>query len=305
MKHAKPNKLSVNKNRILSQTEEWNCLMIRTEEMVHGPGPDETRCIQGRGDLLLCKRHSKEDESSMSKTAVITGGTRGIGLETVRLFAENGYHVVFYGSRKETVDKALAQLDGLEVEGKWTDLTDEEAIRRDFRQIAETRGSLDVLINNAGISDRQPFLDYDLERFDRIMRLNVTAPYVCSQAAAVIMKDQGHGVILNTSSMVGTYGQPAGVAYPVSKWAVNGMTKSLARELGPFNIRVNAVAPGVTATDMVRALPEEMVERISQGIPLRRVGKPSDIAHAFLFLASDEAGYITGAILPVDGATQV
>ena len=142
----------------------------------------------------------------MSKTAVITGGTRGIGLETVRLFAENGYHVVFYGSRKETVDKALAQLDGLEVEGKWTDLTDEEAIRRDFRQIAETRGSLDVLINNAGISDRQPFLDYDLERFDRIMRLNVTAPYVCSQAAAVIMKDQGHGVILNTSSMVGPYG---------------------------------------------------------------------------------------------------
>ena len=238
----------------------------------------------------------------MSKTAVITGGTRGIGLETVRLFAQNGYHVVFYGSRQETVDKALAQLEGLDVEGKWTDLTDEEAIRQDFAGIREKNGSLDVLINNAGLSDRQPFMEYDLDRFDRIMRLNVTAPYICSQAAAVIMKDQGHGVILNTSSMVGTYGQPAGVAYPTSKWAINGMTKSLARELGPYNIRVNAVAPGVTATDMVRALPPEMVERISRGIPLQRTGKPEDIAKAFLFLAGDNAAYITGAILPVDGA---
>ncbi len=270
----------------------------------------ETKFIAGQGflenlNLLLCKRLKKEDNLIMSKTAVITGGTRGIGLETVRLFAENGYHVVFYGSRKETVDKALEQLQGFDVRGKWTSLTDEAAIRADFDEIRAETGSLDVLINNAGISDRQPFLEYDLDRFEKIMRLNVTAPYVCSQAAAAIMKDQGHGVILNTSSMVGTYGQPAGVAYPTSKWAINGMTRSLARELGPYNIRVNAVAPGVTATDMVRALPEEMVTRISQGIPLKRVGEPADIARAFLFLASEDAGYITGAILPVDGATQV
>lgn len=241
----------------------------------------------------------------MSLTAVITGGTRGIGLETVKTFAEAGYHVVFYGSREETVTKALKALEGLDVEGRWTSLTDPEAIKVDFAEIKAQQGSLDVLVNNAGLSDRQPFLEYDLERFNRIMNLNVTAPYVCSQAAAVIMKEQGHGVILNTSSMVGTYGQPAGVAYPTSKWAINGMTKSLARELGPYNIRVDAVAPGVTETDMVKALPPEMVQRISAGIPLRRVGEPADIAKAFLFLASENAAYITGAILPVDGATQV
>ncbi|MEI3501662.1 MAG: SDR family oxidoreductase [Anaerovoracaceae bacterium] len=112
----------------------------------------------------------------------------------------------------------------------------------------------------------------------------------------------GGGVILNTSSMVSLYGQPAGVGYPASKFAVNGMTKSLARELGRDNIRVNAVAPGVTRTDMVAALPEEMVERISATIPLGRMGEPQDVANAFLFLASDLASYVTGAILSVDGA---
>lgn len=111
------------------------------------------------------------------------------------------------------------------------------------------------------------------------------------------MKSQGGGVILNTSSMVSLYGQPAGVGYPASKFAVNGMTKSLARELGRDNIRVNAVAPGVTRTDMVAALPEEMVERISATIPLGRMGEPQDVANAFLFLASDLASYVTGAIL--------
>lgn len=116
------------------------------------------------------------------------------------------------------------------------------------------------------------------------------------------MKSQGGGVILNTSSMVSLYGQPAGVGYPASKFAVNGMTKSLARELGRDNIRVNAVAPGVTRTDMVAALPEEMVERISATIPLGRMGEPQDVANAFLFLASDLASYVTGAILSVDGA---
>ena len=116
------------------------------------------------------------------------------------------------------------------------------------------------------------------------------------------MKSQGGGVILNTSSMVSLYGQPAGVGYPASKFAVNGMTKSLARELGRDNIRVNAVAPGVTRTDMVAALPEEMVERISATIPLGGMGEPQDVANAFLFLASDLASYVTGAILSVDGA---
>ena len=116
------------------------------------------------------------------------------------------------------------------------------------------------------------------------------------------MREQGGGVILNTSSMVSISGQPSGVAYPASKFAVNGMTISLARELGPSNIRVNAVAPGITKTDMVAALPEQMIAPMIQAIPLRRIGEPEDIANAFLFLASDLASYVTGEILSVDGA---
>lgn len=236
------------------------------------------------------------------KVCIITGGTRGIGFATVEAFLSDGYQVVLYGSRQETVDKALAKLAGKAVEGRWTSLTDEEAIKKDFKEIAEKYGSLDALVSVAGISESTPFMNYTKDLFEKVIQLNVVAPYVCAQAAAEIMKEQGHGVILTASSMVSKYGQPAGVAYPTSKFAVNGMTISLARELGKFGIRVNAVAPGITMTDMVKALPEQVIQPMMQAIPLKRVGLPEDIANAFLFLASDQASYITGAILPVDGA---
>lgn len=236
------------------------------------------------------------------KVCIITGGTRGIGFATVEAFLSDGYQVVLYGSRQETVDKALAKLEGKAVEGRWTSLTDEEAIKKDFKEIAEKYGSLDALVSVAGISESTPFMNYTKDLFEKVIQLNVVAPYVCAQAAAEIMKEQGHGVILTASSMVSKYGQPAGVAYPTSKFAVNGMTISLARELGKFGIRVNAVAPGITMTDMVKALPEQVIQPMMQAIPLKRVGLPEDIANAFLFLASDQASYITGAILPVDGA---
>lgn len=238
----------------------------------------------------------------MKKVCIITGGTRGIGFATVEAFLSDGYQVILYGSRQETVDKALAQLEGKAVEGRWTSLMDEEAIAADFREIKEKYGSIDVLINNVGISDSTPLSSYTRDRFEKVMDLNVVAPYVCSKAAADIMMEQKHGVILNTSSMVSKNGQRSGVAYPVSKYAINGMTISLSRELGPHGIRVNAVAPGITETDMVKALPDTMIQPMIQAIPLRRVGLPEDIARAFLFLASDDASYITGAILPVDGA---
>ena len=135
------------------------------------------------------------------------------------------------------------------------------------------------------------------------MNLNVIAAFNASQLAALIMREQHSGVILNTSSMVSLYGQPAGVGYPTSKFAINGMTKSLARELAPDGIRVNAVAPGVIETDMVANLGEAMVERLAASIPLKRLGQPEDIANAFLFLASDMASYVTGEVLSVDGAT--
>ncbi|MCI8845066.1 MAG: 3-oxoacyl-ACP reductase FabG [Lachnospiraceae bacterium] len=239
-----------------------------------------------------------------NKTAVVTGGTRGIGLAIVKKYLENGVNVAVAGSRKETVDKALAELTeyGDRVMGIWPDLCDPEAVAMAFSSVKERFGGVDILANNAGISSRTSLYDYTLEEFSKILDINLKAVFVCSQAAARIMKAQGGGVIINTSSMVGEYGQPSGCGYPATKFAVNGLTKSLARELAKDQIRVNAVAPGVTKTDMVAALPQEMVERISAGIPLGRVGEPLDIANAYLFLASDQASYITGVTLRVDGA---
>lgn len=239
-----------------------------------------------------------------NKTAVVTGGTRGIGLAIVKKYLENGANVAVAGSRKETVDKALAALTeyGDRVMGIWPDLCDPEAVAEAFASVKDRYGSLDILANNAGISSRTSLYDYTIEEFSKIVDVNLKGVFVCSQAAARIMKPQGGGVIINTSSMVAEYGQPAGCGYPATKFAVNGLTRSLARELAKDQIRVNAVAPGVTKTDMVEALPKEMVERISAGIPLRRVGEPVDIANAFLFLASDMASYVTGVTLRVDGA---
>ena len=241
------------------------------------------------------------------KTAIVTGGTRGIGFSIVKKFLENGANVAIAGSRQETVEKALAKLTeyGDRVMGIWPDLCNPDQVAEAFASVKERFGSLDILANNAGLSSRTSLYDYTLEEFTKLVNLNVTAVFVCAQAAARIMKPQGGGVILNTSSMVGEYGQAAGCGYPATKFAVNGLTKSLGKELAKDNIRVNAVAPGVTRTDMVAALPKEMADRISAGIPMGRMGEPEDIANAFVFLASDQASYITGVTLRVDGAAIV
>lgn len=238
------------------------------------------------------------------KTAIITGGTRGIGFAIAKMYLDNGANVAVAGSRQESVDKALAKLTDYEgrVMGIHPDLCDPKAVAEAFDSVKQKFGKVDILVNNAGISSRTSIYDYTLEEFTNIININLIAVFVCSQAAARIMKEQGGGVILNTSSMVSAYGQPSGCAYPTSKFAVDGITRSLARELAKDHIRVNAVAPGVTRTDMVAALPKEMVERISAGIPLGRVGEPEDEAAAYLYLASDMASYITGIVLRVDGA---
>lgn len=240
------------------------------------------------------------------KVAVVTGGTRGIGFAVVRKFLTNGARVAVFGSRQETVEKALAKLKEenpeYSVEGFWPELTDEAQVKEAFEKVTAKWGRIDILVNNAGVSARDSIYAYKAEDFKKTMDLNLNAVFICSQAAAAIMKNQGGGVILNTSSMVSIYGQAAGSAYPASKFAVNGLTKSLARELGRDHIRVNAVAPGVTRTDMVAALPEEMIQPLIATIPLGRVGEPDEVADAFLFLASDMASYVTGEILSVDGA---
>ena len=242
------------------------------------------------------------------KKAIVTGGTRGIGFAVVQTFLRNGASVALFGSRQETVDKALAALKAenpdWEVIGMAPDLTDYAAVDAAFAEVEKAFGRIDILVNNAGISAREPLYDYTPEAFEKMMRLNVSAVFNGCRAAAPRMKVQGGGSIINTSSMVSLYGQPSGVGYPTSKFAVNGMTRSLARELGRDNIRVNAVAPGVTRTDMVANLPQEIVQRVCAPIPLGRMGEPEEVANAFLFLASDLASYITGEILQVDGAAQ-
>ena len=240
------------------------------------------------------------------KVAVVTGGTRGIGYATVKKFLENGAKVVLFGSRQETVDKALASLKeenpAWEVSGACPDLCNAQAVTEEINKIKDGFGRIDILVNNAGISDSTPIDNYTSERFNQVMQLNVNAVMNGVMPTVAIMKAQGGGVILNTSSMVSICGQPGGVDYPASKYAVNGLTWSLARELGPFNIRVNAVAPGITKTDMVATLPDEVIQPMINAIPLRRIGESEDIANAFLYLASDMASYVTGEILSVDGA---
>lgn len=215
---------------------------------------------------------------------------------------------MLFGSKKESVEKALNSLKqenpNWEVEGAYPDLTDAEQVAQEIEKIGQKYGRLDILVNNAGISQSTKLENYDPADFANIMDLNVKALFNAIQPAVKIMRAQGSGCILNTSSMVSISGQPSGVGYPTSKFAVNGMTVSLARELGPSNIRVNAVAPGVTKTDMVAALPEKMIQPLIATIPLRRIGEPEDVANAFLFLASDMASYVTGEILSVDGAAR-
>ncbi len=239
------------------------------------------------------------------KVALVTGGTRGIGYAIVKKFLESGASVTLCGSRKETVDRALEQLkkeapDG-DVSGIFPSLSDPEEVKAAIAEIKGKYGRLDILVNNAGISQSTSLEDYTPEEFNKIMELNVTSVFNCSQAAAAVMKEQGGGVILNTSSVVSLFGQPSGCGYPMSKYAVNGLTRSLARELASSNIRVNAVAPGVTNTDMVAGLPEKFRAPLLSKIPLGRFGEPEDIANAFAFLASDSASYITGVVLSVDG----
>ena len=240
-----------------------------------------------------------------NKVAIITGGSRGIGFATAQTFLREGASVILCGSREETAQKAVEELRAefphAKVEGIWPNLANYAEVKNAFDRVAKEYGRIDILVNNAGVSESTPFEKYTEELFDKVMDLNVKGLYTCTRAVTDVMTAQGSGVILNTSSMVSIYAQPAGVAYPTSKFAVNGMTRALARELGPKGIRVNAVAPGITETDMMKAVPKEVIAPLVARIPLGRLGQPEDIANAFLFLASDEASYISGVVLQVDG----
>ncbi len=239
------------------------------------------------------------------KVTIITGGSRGIGFATADKFLTEGAKVIITASSQESADRAVAKLrekhpDSV-IAGIAPDLSSLESVRTAFRKTSAQYGCIDILVNNAGVSESTPFTEYTEEMFDKVMDLNVKGVFNATRAASECMVARNSGVILTTSSMVSISGQPSGLAYPASKFAVNGLTVSLARELGPKGIRVNAVAPGITETDMMKAVPKEVIDPMIARIPLGRLGRPEDVANAFVFLASDEASYITGVILSVDG----
>lgn len=243
------------------------------------------------------------------KVALITGGTRGIGYATVKKFLNEGATVIFTGSSDTSVSKALKNLDDAGYkegfEGIYPDLTNIKQVRDAIDAIVKKYGKIDILINNAGVSSSSSIYLYEDKDYEDVMDINFKAVFNTSKCVSEHMKNNDGGVILNISSVVSLYGQTSGSLYPASKFAVNGLTKSLARELGKDKIRVNAVAPGVIHTDMVDALPEEIVNGLLSTIPLGRLGEPEDIANTLAFLASDNASYITGAVISVDGAVQI
>ena len=242
--------------------------------------------------------------SLKDKVAVVTGGTRGIGFAIVKALVESGAKVAIWGSRQETADAASAkireQYPDCNVMAMAPKLTEQKEVEEAMNAVVEKFGGIDILANNAGISQNIPLENYTDDDLEKIVDLNIKAVFICSKAAAHLMKEKG-GSIINTSSVVSFYGQGLGSMYPASKAAVNGLTRALSRELGKNGIRVNAVAPGVTRTDMVASLPKNMVAPLLQRIPLARMGEAEDIANAVVFLASDKASYITGAVIPVDG----
>jgi len=239
------------------------------------------------------------------KVAIITGGSRGIGYATADQFLKEGAVVIITASSKASADQAVSRLKekypDSTVAGICPDLSSLKSVREAFIEATSRYGCVDILVNNAGVSESTPFTEYTEETFDKVMDLNVKGVFNATRAASECLIARGSGVILSTSSMVSISGQPSGFAYPASKFAVNGLTVSLARELGPKGIRVNAVAPGIIETDMMRAVPKEVIDPMIARIPLRRLGQPEDIAKAFAFLASDDASYITGVVLSVDG----
>ena len=225
-----------------------------------------------------------------NKVAVITGGTRGIGFAIAKKFLENNAKVIIFGSHEGSVDPAVKELQGLNsayvIEGMWPNLMDLDDMKATMKKIVDKYTNIDLLINNAGVTDTTSIYDYTDDLYDKVMNINVKAMFHGILAVIPYMKNQRKGCIINTSSMVSLNGQGIGFTYPASKYAVNGLTISLAKELGPDNIRVNAVAPGVVNTEMVQNLPDKYKSSLISSIPIGRMAEPEDIANDFLFLAS-------------------
>ncbi len=247
------------------------------------------------------------------KVVLVTGGAAGIGKATALRFAEEGARVIICDVNENVGQETVKQL-GEEAAFYKVNVASRADVQTWVDDVVAKYGRIDVLVNNAGILRDGQLIKFKEGQlvgqmaeadFDQVISVNLKGVFNCTQAVAPVMAKQGSGVILNATSVVGLDGNFGQTNYVASKSAVIGMIKVWSRELGKFGIRVNAVAPGFTATEMVTAMPEKILDGMKARTPLGRLGEPRDIANAYLFLASDEASFITGEVLRVDGGIVV
>ena len=237
------------------------------------------------------------------KVVIVTGGAQGIGLCAAERFAEEGALVAIwdFNIEKGAAAESLLKEKGHDVRFQQVNVTDMASVKGAVETLFRETGKIDVLVNNAGITRDASLLKMTEEQWQQVLDVNLGGVFHCTQAVAPVMVEQKSGCIINTSSVVGLYGNYGQTNYVATKSGVIGMTKVWARELGRKGIRVNAVAPGFIATDMVGTIPENIIEQIVGKTPLARMGNPEDIANAYVFLSSDLAGFISGTVLSVDG----
>ena len=237
------------------------------------------------------------------KVVVVTGGAQGIGLSAVERFAEEGAVVAIwdFNQEKGAASETMLKAKGHDVRFQQVNVADTDSVKAAAGKLHVETGRLDVLVNNAGITRDASLMKMTEEQWQQVLDVNLGGVFHCTKAIAPFMVEQKSGCIINTSSVVGLYGNFGQTNYVATKSGVIGMTKVWARELGRKGIRVNAVAPGFIATEMVDTVPENVVEMMVGKTPLARLGKPEDIANAYIFLASDLASYISGTVLSVDG----
>lgn len=242
-----------------------------------------------------------------NRVAIITGGTAGIGEATALRFAREGAKVVVWARNEQRGREmeAKAAAEGLAIEFDRVDSSDYEQVTAGAKRVADKYGRIDILINNAGITNDSSLKKMTVEQWQQVIDINLTGTFYCTKAVSEYMLAAGYGRIVNASSVVGLYGNFGQTNYVATKAGIIGMTKTLARELGRKGITVNAVAPGFIETDMVAKMPEEVLAGMRAKVPVGRLGKPEEIAAAYLFLASDEAAYVNGATLSVDGGMTV
>jgi 3-oxoacyl-[acyl-carrier protein] reductase len=241
------------------------------------------------------------------KVSLITGAAQGIGLATALKFAQEGATVVVCDIKQAGVDAAVAQCQaaGATAVGFVLDVTQRDMVDAVVAQVKERFGRIDVLVNNAGITQDARLQKMTLEQFDRVIDVNLRGVFHCTQAVTDTMVAQGGGAILNASSVVGIYGNFGQTNYAATKFGVIGFTKTWSRELGPKGVRVNAVAPGFVETPILSTIPDKVLDEMRAHVPLKRLGKPEEIANVYAFLASDEASYVNGAVLEVSGGMTV